>query len=465
MGSLVVSFSDDDSDDLQISTFDASDDGSGSPTRTSSSNVNSDRSVNLSFGFMNRIGEKGSLNFGLDHASSFRAVDRRSETTDPGGLVGRLDSTLSADYNGSTNSTGLNAHYGFFDGKKSMNVSLSVRRESRKWEQDFPFRDVVEESDFIINAELSARRQMRGSGSLNASYDISGTPPPSEGLQREVDNSNPLLLSIGNPDIDTSIRHRVRARMNLRDPESQMSLSSSLTLELTKNIVGMETFFGGSDGQTILGIRVPAGGQLTRKSNLGDHRKASILAHASRPLGFLKGGSFSLNVNGVLDRRPFAVDGGRSESTSDRLSAGISLRAQPAAQSHVRFDYSLTRSSVSTLSNSSEYLSHRGSVTANTVTASGLSARTDFSIQVFNRFRSDFDSRSTNWNVALSYRPPRAEQLSISVSINDILNDGANIQRTTSELYLESARNNRLSRHMVFSVRWEIRDFRPGKPL
>jgi hypothetical protein len=64
--------------------------------------------------------------------------------------------------------------------------------------------------------------------SLRFSYRTSTSPPSVNQLQEVVDNSNPMLLSSGNPDLDHSYSHFFMSRYNATNTEKSTNFIAAV---------------------------------------------------------------------------------------------------------------------------------------------------------------------------------------------------------------------------------------------
>ncbi len=462
MGSLNLSFSDDETNGFQ--TDGTTPESSFLSTTDTRSRVD-DLSVDASLGGMRKLGENGFLSLNVDVSESGRVEDRLAFTQSSGSVVAELDSTLSNDYDGSSSGTGVNLHYGLYKDQRGFDFNLGVRRNTRRFSQTFPVEESLVKTDYLFEAGIGASRNLEGIGNLKLDYGVTGSTPSGDELSLKVDNSNPLFLSVGNPDLAATIRHRSSVSLNIRRPESQIGGGLNLNLGWIQDVVGNEVYYAGAEDREVLGIRIPAGGQLARDINLGDEQSAVLNASMTRWTEGRSGG-VTLGLNGEVRRRPVSFDGVTSSSLSRTLSAYARVIRSLSGGTMLIIDYNLRRSAVSSdlvQAASNDYISHRGGLRVFTSRQRALNLSSDLTLNVFERFGSDFDSRTLNWTAGVTYRPTRLEQLLVSVTVRDILDSGSDIERTVSNLYLESRRTSRLGRHLLFRMTWELRRFGPGR--
>jgi hypothetical protein len=463
MGSLNLSFSDDESEGFQSNGKSPVD---SFLSITDSGSEASHLSFDATLGGMRKVGEDGFFSLNLEYAESERAEDRLAFTQSMGSAMAELDSTLSNDNKGSSTYAGFTAHFGRYQDQLNFDANFGIHRNTRTFSQTFPTEESRTQSDYLLRAGADLSRTLEGFGKLKLDYGVRASTPSSNDLSRRVDNSNPLYLSVGNPDLVATIEHVSSLGLNIRRPESPYGGGLRLNLGWIQDVVGNEIYYAGAQDREILDILVPAGGQLSRNTNLGDEQSAVLTATLSRWAGSRRGSGITLDVKGEARRRPVSLDGVTSSSLTRTLVASTQVQKFLTERARININYSIRRTSVSSQlsqANANDYLSHHGSVRLTRVRQRALNLNSDLSFNVFERFGSDFDSATITWNAGFSYRPGRLEQVLITVTFNDILDSGSDLQRTVSNLYLESRRTDRLGRHVLFGVKWEMRKFGPGR--
>ncbi|NNE69880.1 MAG: TonB-dependent receptor, partial [Rhodothermales bacterium] len=273
LASLNLSFSDDSGESFQTSSFDPT----SSFLKTTRETVESgDLSVDASAGFMRVAGENGFLSIDFSQTTSRRVEDRLAFTRQPDDVAERIDSTLSNDHRGSSASTGVNLHYGYSAETVGLDLNAGARRNTRRFTQSFPVLEDDQRTDYLLDGSLSASRRWNSGGKVTAAYSISGSTPSGDELSRSVDDSNPLFLSVGNPDLIATIQHELKLDANIKKRDAPWGAGGRLTFRLVQNPVGTEVRYAGSSDQVLLGIPVPAGGQLMRSVNLDSERSAGL---------------------------------------------------------------------------------------------------------------------------------------------------------------------------------------------
>ncbi|MBO6575036.1 MAG: TonB-dependent receptor [Rhodothermales bacterium] len=452
-----VSFSDDHTDGSQSSVIGAA---PAEITQTDSEN----RSLALSgdVGYMRRLGETRYLSVGVSGGTDGRFEDRRALSGMALNMLA-LDSTLTSDYRSTTNSYGASLNYGIATGQRGLEFGLVANSNVRRLEDDFSGRPAFRESDLVVSGNLGGNVSITDFGSLRMGYSISGASPSADDLQQVVDNSNPLFLRVGNPDLRPMRDHSLDFRINVRIPESSYTGNVSLEASASENLQGSETWYAGAADREVFGILIPAGGQLSRPATLGTAYSLRMSTGLAR---FGQLGGLNARFSGSVGVRPESINGTRSEARTRALGSGLSWRIRMTRRMFANTNYSFSWSSVDSdlpQSPARGYSSHTGSATFTFQAGKGVGVNASFTGSAYNRTGAGRNTRTSNLNTGLIWRPPFAEQIFATVMFNDLLNSGDTLRQTEDGLFLTQQRVNRLGRHVLFSLSWQFRTFQPER--
>src|SRR5690606_21425095 len=103
--------------------------------------------------------------------------------------------------------------------KANLQFGLSYQNSILLNNQNFPTNKNVDLMFHNILPNVRFRYQFTKSKSLTLNYRASTRNPSVNQLQNVVNNSNPLSLSSGNPDLKQQFNHRLIARFNLTNME------------------------------------------------------------------------------------------------------------------------------------------------------------------------------------------------------------------------------------------------------
>lgn len=290
----------------------------------------------------------------------------------------------------------------------------------------------------------------------------SRTPSGSQ-LQSVLDNSNPLYLSTGNPALRPSTDHSISLRDSWNGAESGKSFSVWSRASITRNRISRITYYAPDDDRMVEGIRIPEGGQLSRPVNLNGAWSLSMNATYTQPLDVVKS-NVTLESGYSYSRDPGMVDEVRNTTSVRRVSGEFRLTSNVSE----KVDFRLSQSSTYNMVNNeiqtrqqSNYFRHRGGASFRLGPFKGVTINSSFSLNRYNRLGSSQDTATEDWDAGISYRIPQLESVRIEWAVKDILNTGNNISHSENAQHIQSSASNVLGRHMLFLVRYELKEFRP----
>ena len=172
-----------------------------------------------------------------------------------------FNSTLSNTYNNQYTSQRAGAAYHY--SKQSVNLTLGLAaQQADLWnQQTFPFSATVSRSFTSILPNAMFNMRIGNRENLRWYYQTATRAPSITQLQNVVDNSNPLLLSAGNPDLKQSYTHTVMARYSITTPAEGRSLFLLLASNYTLDYIGSASITPSRD-TVILDTHVAPGASL-----------------------------------------------------------------------------------------------------------------------------------------------------------------------------------------------------------
>lgn len=108
---------------------------------------------------------------------------------------------------------------------------------------------------------------------------ISTNPPSITQLQSVIDNSNPLLLSTGNPDLKQNYSHFFMTRFAFTNNKKAQSFFAFASVNYTANNIANSTFIADKDTLLNGNVLLRAGSQLSKPVNMDGTRQCEQLLY------------------------------------------------------------------------------------------------------------------------------------------------------------------------------------------
>jgi hypothetical protein len=288
-----------------------------------------------------------------------------------------------------------------------------------------------------------------GNRNLRLQYRTRLSPPSLTQLQPVIDNTNPLNIRIGNPQIAPEFYNTVVLSYNGSTGLGTKSFSLFASLNQSHNRIATSTTIS------------PSGVQTTQPINVGGFWSANGAMYIGRTLQPSKLRlTFSTNV--ALSRALSFINNETNETRNTSLGQGVRLQ--------------------SNFNNALEY-GISGNVTYQTATYSLLPKQnTSFWLQYATadlfwklplRFvltsdvtytattgrAAGYNQQFTLWNVALAKQFFKGDTGELRLQIFDVLNQNRSMVRNTSDTYIEDVQSRILRRYLLVSFVYNLRKF------
>ncbi|MBK0401957.1 TonB-dependent receptor [Adhaeribacter sp. BT258] len=373
-----------------------------------------------------------------------------------------LSNVFNSDY--LTQQAGLG--YRYSPSKDFMFVARGMYQYANlKSKQEFPFQTNINRKFNNVLPFAMVRYNLTKDKNLRLFYRTSTNAPSINQLQNVIDNSNPLLLTTGNPNLQQDYRHMLVTRYSAANPGKSTNFFAMISGEVADNYIANSTFIARKDTVLPIGIRVPDGGQLSRPDNLDGFFRIRSFVNYGMPLGFMKT-NLNLNAGATFTRLPGMINNQVNYSNTQAYTAGIVLSSNISENLDFTLStnpsYNLVENSLNTRSNNN-YFNQNSSLRFNWIIWNGLFVQTDLAHQYYNGLAAGIDQNYLLWNAAIGKKLFKNNQGEIKLTGFDLLSQNNSIQRNITETYIEDVETNVLQRYFMVVFTYNLRAFGSGK--
>lgn len=299
-------------------------------------------------------------------------------------------------------------------------------------------------SELVPSATLTGSFANRRN--LRLAWNTSSTPPGIGQLQNVVNNSNPLSLTTGNPNLRPSYTHSLSLRLSEADPATSKSRFLFANVSRTSNPIANSTFTAPHD-VTMDGVFLARGTQLTRPVNLDESWSGNLFAVWSRPTKLLKS-IVSLNGGGSWSRTPTELNGVVSDATSSAVRSGVVLSSNVSERLDFTVSYwgawNMSRNSRSTTDG--DYFSHNAALRLNSVVGPGIVLRQEVTHNLQSGVPSQYGQNLVLWNATVGKKFLKDQRGEIRITATDALQQDRSVSRSITETYVQDSRDRTLGR-------------------
>lgn len=401
----------------------------------------------------------------INYTTTYRYSDATRRTNRYNVVTQRydqLDSLLSNTFQNDylTNQAGVG--YNYRSPKMGLNVNMNFQRADLISDQIFPLNNDVRAhfNNLLPSAMLDLR--LSTDSRIRLFYRTNTQAPGVTQLQNVLDNSNPLLLTAGNPDLKQSYSHSVSARYQLTKPVKGRSLFVFINVGSTNNYIGNSTLI--SNGTTTLpdGTTLGQGVQLTRPVNLSGLWSLRSFVTYSTPLKFIKS-NISINGGNGYSSSPSLINGQVNNANTTTWSQGVNLSSNISQKLDFSLSYSGNFNDVKyslQAQNNNKYYFQVLSGRVNWIFGPGLVLQSDISNQKYTGFNGSVNQQYTLWNAAVGKKFLKDQRGELRVSVFDILKQNNSLNVSQTDTYVENSRAQVLQRYFMLTFTYNLRQFK-----
>ena len=326
-------------------------------------------------------------------------------------------------------------------------INLSFRRVREKYNfsigLDFlPQRTTLTRNVFNVAPRVNLRWNFDKQTNLHVRYNARTRQPSMTNLLDITDDSNPLVITKGNPGLKPSFTHSVFANFNSFKAEQQRGIYSWLWFSATRNSIDNKTTY---DNQTGVRTTMPmningnwnGGGGVGFNTGLGANKLFNIDIDL--------GGDYSRHVGFYNNDFEGGDADKKSVTKSINLNPGLNFSYRKDMVSialNGRLDYAHSKNDLNPKGNMNTYDFSYGAEMEWTAPW-GTSLSTDIGMSSRRGYSStEMNTNELLWNAQVSHSFLRGRALTVMLEINDILGQQTNISRTIDALMRTDSRHN-----------------------
>ncbi|NOT50916.1 MAG: TonB-dependent receptor [Chitinophagaceae bacterium] len=288
--------------------------------------------------------------------------------------------------------------------------------------------------------------------SLQLSYNTSTNQPSMSQLQPVPDNTNPLNIREGNPDLKQEFIHSVMGHLNLLSPYKNKNFFMYFTMQATRNkIVNYDS------------VNLLTGVRKTRPVNVNGVYNLSSSISYSMPVKFLKGSVEVSTMGGYFRTKQLSntASGVVASNTISTTTLGPDVRIDmnPAEKLSISLgagiNYNKTKYSLQSTLNT-HYLSQEYNTSLDWELPKGFFFSTEFTYTINSQRAAGFNIKVPIWNASISKQMLKFNRGELKLAVRDLLNENIGISRNTNNNYVEDSRVLTLQRFFLLSFTYSL---------
>ncbi|WP_316806188.1 outer membrane beta-barrel family protein [Pedobacter agri] len=387
------------------------------------------------------------VNYGLSLMNG--KSDRKSFNRSGSGNYDILDTEFSNDYELDQIINQGGAIFNYKKGKTIINFGSKFSGVNFK--QTDLYNNKTYDRDFV-NYMPQASYQYRFSQqkSFRLSYNGNTNQPSLDQIQPVRVNTDPLNISLGNPDLRPSFRSNINANFNSYKVLTNQSIWLNASYSFTDNPIVSDV---STDALT--------GRSTYRSVNINDKMATNFYAYAqtSRKIkGIDLNAGISLSGNGSSSYNYINQELNNTKNYSYNLGINLNKYVEKKYSFYINSGptYNVSRASIGSFGNSDGW-GWNGYASGNVQLPAKFEITTDAqyeyrgTTQTFNETFSRF-----LWNASLTKKFFKSENLKLMMTVNDILNQNVGFNRTAYNGNITQSSYTTIRRYFLFSVIWDF---------
>lgn len=420
-------------------------------------------SANISYS--EPIGKAGILQFSYNPSYTLNKSNREAYLLEGStGKYSEFDTLLSNVFENTyvTHRTGVSYRLG--DQNKNISFGLDYQDARLKSNQTFPYVATVNRPFTNLLPNAMIRYNFTKSSNIRVFYRSSTNPPSVTQLQEVINNSNPLQVSTGNPNLKQQFSHRLGSRYQYTNTKKGTSFFVNVFGTMTNDYVASATYIAQSDSVLNSSVTLYRGSQLSKPVNLDGQWNMNTFVTWGMPLTFIK---TTMNINAGLtyNKTPGLINNVSNTSRSTTYTTGVTFASNISQYVDFTLLYNAAFSNVKNSVQSSannKYISQSAGLRLNLLTKKGWLLNNDLNNQNYSGLTDGFNQNYWLWNMAVAKKFLKNQKAELRLSVFDLLNQNQSITRTVTETYIEDVNTQVLQQYFMLTFTLNLKNF--GKP-
>lgn len=439
-----------------------SDGGRSDTLRQFSDNTSSGRTISTNIIYTEPIGQKGQLQFNYNPSFTKNKADKETfrfdDVTDK---YSSFDTTLSNKFNNTYQTQNGGITYRLGDRDNQFSAGVNYQHSQLESEQIFPATAQINRSFANLLPSLQYRRKISARSSIRLFYRASVNPPSVNQLQNVIDNTNPLLITTGNPELDQQYTHTLSARYTFTNTQLGQSFFANVFFQNTRDYVTNAIYTAFSDSILAPGIVLFRGSQLVKPVNLDGYYSLRSFLTFGQPVKALKS---NINLNGGFEysTTPGLSNGNKSITKVYNYNAGIVIASNVSEYVDFTLSYSANFYRASNDQQSqlnTNYIRQMAGVQFNLLSKKGWFLQNDLSNQSYSGLAAGYNPSFWLWNAGIGKKLLRDRRGEVKLSVFDLLKQNQSVTRTVSGTDIIDERNTVLRQYFMLTFTYNLKNF------
>ena len=423
-----------------------------------SDNFTNGNTISTNLAYTEPIGKKGQLQINYNPSLTKSKADQETyQFNNSDQKYSLFDTALSnkftSDY--ATQNGGISYRNG--DRNKQISVGVNFQYSRLSSDQQFPAVAGIDKSftDFLPNLQFRKKLSLRSS--INIFIRTSVSPPTVSQLQNVYNVNNPLVISIGNPDLKQQYTGSLVARYTFTNTQKGQSFFANLFVQKTNDYIASSVYHAQNDSVLAPTVTLLSGGQLTVPVNLDGYWSVRSLLTFGQPVKLIKS-NLNLSAGLMYSRLPGLID--KQKILTDNYNYSIGAVVASNVSEYIDFNLSYTANfNIIAGQPENDQVSQSVGIQFNLLSKAGWFFQNDLNNQSYNYKGSTPDQSFWLWNISAGKKFLKQQQGELKLTVFDLLKQNQAISRTVTEAYVEDTQSRVLQQYFMMTFTYKLKNF------
>lgn len=416
-----------------------------------------------SINYTEPLNKKSQLQLNYNPSYNHNTSDR-STYNNNGGNYTDLDSSLTNrfDNNYTYHRGGLG--YRYSDSLFQFNATLNAQYATLSGDQIYPQQLNVSRNFTNILPQAMLNYKFSRTENIRVFYRTSTNAPSISQLQNLVDNSNPLLLRTGNPDLQQDYTHSINVRYGKTSSAKGNGIFLFANASYVNNYIGNSSTIVTNNETILNGDTLQRGTQISRPVNFDGMWRGSAFLTYSLPVKRIKS-NINLNAGFTYSRTPSIINNQENFAKNYAMNGGLVIGSNISEN----LDFTVSYNGAYNIAKNSlqgqtdfNYYTQTTSLKFNWIFLKGFVFNTNLNHTLYSGLGEGYDQNYLLWNASLGYKFLKNKALQADIYAFDLLNQNNSITRNITDTYIEDSRTQVLQRYFMLRLTYTIRSFKGG---
>ena len=344
-------------------------------------------------------------------------------------------------------------------------IGVNVQNAKLESERIFPTATSVNQSfsDLLPNAMWRAK--LSPVSNVRLFYRASVNFPSVNQLQDVVDVSNPLRVSVGNPNLRQSNTHFLGGRYAYTNTKKSQSFFLNFFGQVANDYISNATYIASADSLIQNGDTLKKGSQLTRPVNLDGYKTLRTFLTYSMPIKAIKT-TVNLNAGFSYSKLPGLVNNVLTQTDNLVYSGGVVLASNISEYVDFNINYNASFNDAKNSFNSrlnNRFINQSAGVTLNLLSKSGWFVQNDVNSQNYSGLSEGLNQSFLLWNAAIGKKFLKNNAGELKLSVFDLLKQNQSISRSVTNTGIEDYQSQVLQQYFMLTFTYNLKNFGVAK--